>query len=319
MEVKKTGNTKIAVLGTATSLHEAPVADASWDIWAITQIHRMHKDFRNTSVDHRTRWFEIHGKSKWEHEGLVDYYKWLADAAKNRFPVYLKEPNPHVPDGTVYPKDRMLERFAPYPYVTCTCSWMIMLAIDELTEEVTLPDGRKIQWAIEGAEIGIWGIDMMVADKTFGQEYSYQRPSVEYYLGMAQACGIKIYVPDTCDILKCAYWYGYKDDNPFRNRNRARMDQLGQSEKQLAQQVQAGTNKLSYIKGAKDYATWIDRAHMPGDEGDAAGIAPGQFSNVLPQQGQQPQQGPSRTIQVDNKQMDAIMKQLQGPPKAPKK
>jgi hypothetical protein len=266
----------------------------------------MHPDFKGTAIDHRTRWFEIHGQSKWEHDGLQDYYKWLAHAAEHRFPVYLKEPNEHVPHGTIYPRDLVLKRFAPQPYITSTCSWMLALAIIELTEKYTLPDGREVYWAIPGAKIGIWGIDMMVADKTFGQEYSYQRPSVEYYIGLARSCGIEVFVPDTCDILKCAYWYGDKDDNPLRNRITARLTQIGQGEGQLGQQVQKAQQKAAYFRGAREFGEWVLRAHLPGDSGDAAGVSPAQFSNVVP-----PGQQPAKQIQATPEQMEQIMKALE--------
>jgi hypothetical protein len=287
--------------------------DDRWEIWAITQIFRMHPKLAQaeTAVDHRMRWFEIHGKSKWEHEGLQDYYRWLADAAKRRFPVYLKEPNDHVPDGIVYPREHIYQRFAPNPiYITCTCSWQIALAIDELTQKYTLEDGREVYWAIPNAKIGIWGIDMMVADKTFGQEYSYQRPSVEYWLGKAMECGIEVYVPDTCDILKSIYPYGDKDDNPIRNRLKARLDQIAQGEAQMGQQTSKATQKQAYLRGAREILEWVLRAHMPGDEGDAVGVPPEQFSNRVMGPGPGGPQQPSKQIQVQPEQMNKIMEMI---------
>jgi hypothetical protein len=309
----------IAILGTAGCLQDAPVTDDRWEIWGITQIYKMHQKLAQlgTSADYRTRWFEIHGRSKWLHDGLQDYYKWLAHAAKNRFPVYIKEANEKVPDGTIYPREEILEFLQPYPYITCTCSWMIALATLELTEEVELANGRKVRVAVEDAKIGIWGIDMMVADATFGQEYSYQRPSVEYHLGIAKGYGIEVVIPDECDIVKCAYWYGDKDDNPWRNRLVARRDQLSAIEKNIKQQMTGVQMKAQQVKGAREVLEWITRAHMPGDEGDAGGISPDQFSNKVAPPKVEKMPGTKsdtgqvgRTIQVSDEQMDAIIKQL---------
>ena len=298
---------KIAILGTAGSLNDAPVADKDWKIWAITQIFKMHPDFRGTAMDDRVTWFEIHGRSKWGHKQLEDYYRWLENAAKNRFTVYVKEcPEAleKVPSATLLPRDRILDFFSPWPYITCTCSWMLALAILELTEDFTLPDGRTIRYAKnEDATIGIWGIDMMVADKTMGQEYSYQRPSVEYYCGWVQGMGIKLIVPDECDILKCAYWYGDKDDNPYRNRVQKRMQDLEKGEKQIGQGLQQAAIKQAFFRGAKEILGWTLRAHMPGDEGDAAGIAPAQFSDQV-------KQPPKQQVQVDPETMNKVMKML---------
>jgi hypothetical protein len=309
----------IAILGTAGCLQDAPVSDDRWEVWGITQIYKMHQKLAQmgTSADYRTRWFEIHGASKWKHDGLQDYYKWLAHAAKNRFPVYVKEANEKVPDATVYPREEILEFLGTNPYITCTCSWMLALAIYELTEEVELANGETHRIAIPGAKIGIWGIDMMVADATFGQEYSYQRPSVEYHLGIAKGYGIELVIPDECDICQCAYWYGDKDDNPWRNRLVARRDQLGAIEKNIKGQMAQANVKAAQVRGAREVLEWITRAHMPGDEGDADGIAPDQFSNKVQPPKVQAAPGTvsntgkeGRTVQVTDEQMDAIMKHL---------
>lgn len=50
----------------------------------------------------------------------------------------------------------------------------------------------------EGAtEIGIYGVDMEGSD-----EYAYQRPNMEYLVGIARGKGIKVYIPEQSSICK---------------------------------------------------------------------------------------------------------------------
>jgi hypothetical protein len=309
--IKPLTRSHIAILGTAGSIYEAPVKDNDVEMWGITQIYRMHPDFRGTMADERTRWFEIHGKSKWEHEGLQDYYRWLEDAAANRFDVYVKYDQPeamkHVPHAKELPRKEIFAYYEkltgePVPYIMCTCSWQLAMAIMMLNPN---PD----EGPVSGATISIWGIDMMVADATFGQEYSYQRPSVEYFVGIAQGMGIKTIIPDTCDILKCIYPYGDKDDNPIRARIKARAEQLNKQTKQMQKQAQAMMQRATYCKGGYEMAEWILRSHFPGEEGYELGTTPEQFSNVVPKQlgggGGQVQAGKGE-VQVSQEAMQKI-------------
>ena len=49
----------------------------------------------------------------------------------------------------------------------------------------------------EADEIGLWGVDMKAED-----EYAYQRPNIEYWLGIAEGKGIKVHIPEASPILK---------------------------------------------------------------------------------------------------------------------
>jgi hypothetical protein len=42
-------------------------------------------------------------------------------------------------------------------------------------------------------------------------EYQSQRPSCEYFIGLARGKGIEVYVPPESDLLKCMYLYGFED------------------------------------------------------------------------------------------------------------
>jgi hypothetical protein len=50
------------------------------------------------------------------------------------------------------------------------------------------------------------------SDKNGNAEYSYQKPSCEYFLGVAEKYA-KVYVPKTSDLLMCTQLYGVENDN----------------------------------------------------------------------------------------------------------
>jgi hypothetical protein len=75
-------------------------------------------------------------------------------------------------------------------YFTNTISYMIALAIYE-----------------EFEVIEIYGVDMAV-----GTEYNEQRPSCEYYIGIAKGRGIDIKLPAACDLMKARHIYGFEND-----------------------------------------------------------------------------------------------------------
>jgi hypothetical protein len=62
-------------------------------------------------------------------------------------------------------------------------------------------------------EIHIYGVDMAQDVDTNGNsEYGYQKPSCEYFLGVAEKYA-KVYIPDTSDLLMCAMRYAVDLDN----------------------------------------------------------------------------------------------------------
>ncbi len=46
-------------------------------------------------------------------------------------------------------------------------------------------------------EIGIWGVDMDAGD-----EYFYQRPNMEWLIGLAEGRGIKVHIPESSPLCK---------------------------------------------------------------------------------------------------------------------
>ena len=74
-------------------------------------------------------------------------------------------------------------------YFTNSVSYMIALAIKQ-----------------GATEIGCYGVDMAT-----GSEYGPQRPSCEFFLGIAAGMGISITIPATADLLKTKFLYGFQE------------------------------------------------------------------------------------------------------------
>jgi hypothetical protein len=157
-----------------------------------------------------TRWFEIHqiiqnDRGIWERRGKTVFREmpiesYLKQLAVLDIPTYMRQINPLIPKSELFPYDELAARFGNY--FTNTISWEIALAI-------TL--GFK--------EIHITGVDMAC-----DTEYGHQRPSCEYFLGVAAGLGIKIWTPDTCDLLKARFLYGR--DEPEELQFRQKLDEI---------------------------------------------------------------------------------------------
>jgi len=201
---------KVAIIGTAEPhWRSAPFADDSWQIWTCGGIFNV--------VPRTDKHIEIHDKAEtcrgWaqtpeqEASARAVYWQWLADKGPDAI---LKRRLPETPEATEYPLQAVLHAF-PDGYFTNSVSYMIALAI------------------IEGAdEIGLWGIDMALSGSGVSDEYGVQRPSVEFYLGIAMASGIKLHLPPETTLLKCRRLYGFDgpSDDGFNRAAAAKVDEL---------------------------------------------------------------------------------------------
>ena len=217
---------KIGLVGFTASKADAPFGDPEWELWGLNNLHRQieARGFR--------RWYDLHpdkmilGDS--EHEG------WLRAGAEG-LPVYVWNPKPEWPTSVAFPLKELTDQFGRY--FTNSISYMIAHAI------------------AEGAtHLGLWGVDMAQ-----GTEYAAQRPSCEYFLGVATGLGITVEIADTSDLLKSAGLYGEGDDSGLRAKLEARIAELQELKRQADQQkahgealwhqAQGGIENLSYILG----------------------------------------------------------------------
>jgi hypothetical protein len=75
------------------------------------------------------------------------------------------------------------------PYIESSIGWMMAQALLELQP---------------GDRIGIWGVDLHCES-----EYAYQRPNLEYLIGLARGRGIKVYIPPQSALCTHAFGVPY--------------------------------------------------------------------------------------------------------------
>jgi len=165
-------------VGLSSTTHDAaPWADASWEKWGLPWD-------REECVFRMARCFEMHD------------WRLLDSAHSKRKPsyfdllrelpcLYLQEWRPEIDNALRYPFDTVA-RAIGRPYWNSSISYAMALAIAEGAEE-----------------IGLWGVDMRGDD-----EYGYQRPNMEWLVGLAEGRGIKVHIPDESPL--CKYQHGAK-------------------------------------------------------------------------------------------------------------
>lgn len=167
--------TRIAIVGTApSSVMLAPYEDNSWEIWTLGNNY--------VRVPKYDRWFELHDIDYLKSIKVEKQHLWNMKDAGNK--LTLIKPHPDFPEANIYPHEQIIAEFGKY--FTSSIAYQIALAIYQGAEE-----------------IGLWGIDMMGEE-----EYAYQRPCVEFYLGIAIARKIKITIAEQSPILRCTHLYG---------------------------------------------------------------------------------------------------------------
>ena len=173
-----TKRTKMAIVGFAASSKDlAPYDDPTWEIVGLNQLYR--------HIPRADRWFEIH--REWNDHVVegTDHQKWLAEAP---IPIYMVDRVPGIPNSVRYPIERVMQ--GHLDYFTSTVAFAIALAIQEGFQE-----------------IGLWGIDLIVGD-----EYFYQKPCAEFWIGVAHGKGITVTLPKTTALCKQTYRYGYQSE-----------------------------------------------------------------------------------------------------------
>ena len=250
----------------------APGLEVASEVWGLNRGYIFMK--------RADRWFEMHGESiySWDVRRPGGHLDWL-----RRFPgpIYQHELHPEIPRSTVYPlaeisadlglnvirvgpenaspggpstssEGRTSWRDLPpaerwkrsdtlkWPYLTSTIAYEIALAIYERFDEIAL-----------------YGIDLNTAE-----EYAWQKPGVEYLLGIAAGRGIKIIVPTNCPLLNgTLYGRGHKADGGEQGHSYAqyqqRMNQLQREQSEIGRHV-------NELRGALTEADYLREQYIPG-------------------------------------------------------
>jgi len=151
--------------------------------------------------------------------------------------VYLKQADPRIPASRAYPVDDVFAAF-PERYFASTVSYMIALAI------------------LEGAtEIGLWGVDMALSS----EQYSGQRASCEWLLGVARGLGIKVTIPPEGDLLKIIEPHAFGTNNAGLSKVKAKKQAIEQRLKEAEAQRKHLDNVIAGYTGALDGLDYVAR------------------------------------------------------------
>lgn len=203
---------KVYIVGCASSKDIIPWDDNDAEYWGVNNLYGV-----PLKGAHYDRWFEIHniwldpkngkmirrGSSEFRGQPIMDYLKGIA---KIDCSVYMQK---HwinlIPNSVPYPLDDIVQWFTAKGFPLDTCRYLTNTISYEIVLAIFL--GFK--------EIQVWGVDMSI-----GTEYENQRPSCEYWLGVAQGMGINVHIPPQADLLKTRFMYGFeeKQQDSFREK-----------------------------------------------------------------------------------------------------
>jgi len=210
---------KIAIVGKAQSSRGlAPYHDDSWQIWTLSDLVLMREAPRYEVQ------FELHDPALVQPR--VPYWEWLARCAPSK-PIFMREVHPDIKASVAYPIQEIVAQFGGY--FTNTVSYMIALAI-----------------AMEPEVIGVWGVDMACS-----AEYRAQRPSCEYFLGIAKGKGIEVVIPPQADLLKTCGLYAFDDKvSDLAAKSKARAEELSLRIRDAEQRRDQAAGEAAYLQGA---------------------------------------------------------------------
>ena len=200
---------KVAIVGFTEHRKLAPFDDPDFEIWGCNKLWQL----ESRPFD---RIYDPHAIGDIR-QGDPAQAEWLT---KTSIPVYTVSQQPDWPTSIALPADVLR---SSRDYFTNTISWMIAHALYE---------GPP-------AEMWIVGVDMAT-----GSEYSGQRPSCEYWLGVAEAMGVKVRLPMESDLLKSAVAYGVEEDSAYFYKKKARLAELQARQQQV--QGELGALDSSY-------------------------------------------------------------------------
>ncbi len=241
----------VAVVGFAEGhLGEAPFGNPAWELWGINRLHT-----NQTAAEHSwDRWFNIHDLEKF-HGNDPEHLEFLKQFPG---PVYLRAQDVgkfEIPNAVPFPADRLVKEFGGY--FNNTISWLMALAI-----------------SLEPKELGVFGVDM-AQDDLLQAEYSRQRPSCEFFLGVASGRGITVQLPKGSDLLKATHLYGFEDPDVFTQKSLNRLQELGQrKEKVKADLAQADAQRgnmvaaINQLDGAMQDVQYFLHNWVPQYEGE---------------------------------------------------
>jgi hypothetical protein len=244
----RTGTESVAIVGFSPSRGSAPFGDPTWELWICNRLGFVLEKEGETRWDrhmdpHDLDWTKQH----FTPELFTEYVGWLRKDHGDRVIYHNNGPIDGAPNTVAFPFESIVWGLGRR-YVTNVIAYQIGLAL--------LLGARRI---------GLWGVDLR-----HDTEYGYERPCVEWCIGVAEGRGVEIVYPPGCaltnnDGLLPLYGVESKDD------------QLADVERMLTNRL-ADINKTMPVLNAKNEALLKDM-YM----GDGARIQTESFLNIVRQ------------------------------------
>lgn len=191
---------KVCIVGySPKSRDDAPYGDSSFEFWGLNNLYTVLPD------KHWDRWFDMHP------EGLIeannknvseDHLEWLA--REHDFPIYMLRRFEQFPSSVPYPIHDVQAHMVK--------DWGFEPGEEKLFHSgVVYPVALALHEGVD--EIHLYGIDMVLEE-----EYGYQRPNMELWVGVARnqpaknGGKVRVIVGDNCAILKGPGLYGYDSE-----------------------------------------------------------------------------------------------------------
>lgn len=189
----------VCIIGFAPSWNQAPFGRKDIDFWGLNELYIYLNKFQIKQKF--SAWFEIHDIKNSPSKQSPKHQEFLKNCS---IPLITQQHWPEYPSSIAYPRQEvkdMVNKHFVIDDIHCgfsdysnQISWMIALAI-----------------YLKYDEIMVYGVDMAQSG-----EYSHQRASCQFFLGLAAGLGIKIYIPKTCELMKAGADYGFNTDNKNR-------------------------------------------------------------------------------------------------------
>lgn len=248
---------KIAIVGCSDSKTLAPYDDKSWEIWA------MNNSYLHTRRN--TKWFEIHPikfeaghfwRRKLIKPGIFEFSRdfrgkqvdeYMQDLARLDIPVYMQQHWDVIPKSIPYPLQLVTQKYGNY--FTNSVSYMIVLAIEQILD-------WRGKSGKPGGEIGCYGVDMAT-----GSEYGPQRPSCEFFLGIAAGLGIVLNIPPKADLLKTRFLYGFqeREQTQWEAKVTGIIEGMAIRKQKAIQQYEMSRKQIDQYVGAEEAVREIER------------------------------------------------------------
>lgn len=91
----------------------------------------------------------------------------------------------------------------------------------------------------------------------YASHNSGQRPSCEYFIGLAKGLGIEIEIPKTSDLLKTIGLYGFDDNSDFVAKLKARVDELKSNYNSASNSCREAEATMFRLEGALETTQYI--------------------------------------------------------------